>query len=77
MSTPQSIALAAPRLRIRQSTLGTTLGVLVAIAVSAAILALAGTRHISATSPVAASHVSSGPVAHYTCLGAARERCLP
>jgi hypothetical protein len=63
MSTPQPIAFPAPRVRFRQTALLTALGVLVAIAVSIAIIALTTGGHpATASSPVTVSQATSGSV---------------
>ena len=69
MSTPQSIALAPPHLRIRPAALATAFGVLVAITVSIVILALTGASHAAATSPVTASAATSSSVPQVQYLG--------
>jgi len=69
MSTPQSIAVVAPRFRIRQATLLAALGVLAAIAVSIVILAVTSANHTAAVAPVTASEASSGSVPAIRYLG--------
>ena len=69
MSTPQSIALPAPRLPVRQATLLTALGLLVAIAASILILALTATDHTAATTPATASPATSASVPQIRYLG--------
>lgn len=69
MSTPQSTALAARRFPIRPATLLTALGVLVAIAVSIAFLALPGANRTTATTPVTVSQAISGSVSPIRYLG--------
>ena len=69
MSTPHTIAVVAPRFQIRAATLGTALGVLVAIAVSIMFLALAGANHTTGTSPVTVSQATSGSVPQIHYLG--------
>lgn len=68
MSTPQTIARVTPRSRIRPGTILTTLGVLVAIAVTIAFLALTGTHHTTTTTTPATSSqaaASATPQTHY------------
>jgi hypothetical protein len=69
MSTPQTVALPAPRLRIRQATLLTALGLLVAIAASIVILALTGANHTTATIPATASQATSVSMPQIRYLG--------
>jgi hypothetical protein len=65
MSTPQTIL--TPRLRIRPGTGLTTLGVLVAIAITIAILALTGTHHTTVTTAATTSQAAATatPQTHY------------
>jgi NO-binding membrane sensor protein with MHYT domain len=69
MSTPQTIALGAPRFRIRPATLGTALGVLVAVAVSIVILGLAGAHRTTGMNPATGSQASNGAVSQVRYLG--------
>jgi hypothetical protein len=69
MSTPHTIRGAAPRFQIRPAALGTALGVLVAIAVSVAIVALTGAHRTTAASQVTASPATSGSVPQVRYLG--------
>lgn len=69
MSTPQTVALPAPRLQIRRATLLMALGLLVAAAASIAILALTGTNHSNARIPAASSQVTSVSVPQIRFLG--------
>jgi hypothetical protein len=75
MTTQQTSAPVAHRLRTRPATLLTALGVLVAITVSVLILALTG-ADLALARPVTGS--AAGPGSHYTCLGNAQPGlCLP
>jgi hypothetical protein len=67
MSTPQSIAFPATRVRVRHATLLTALGVLVAVAVTVVMLTLVGANHTTVTTPVTSSQaaVGSTPQTHY------------
>jgi hypothetical protein len=69
MSTPHSIPRGTPRIRIGRGTVLTALGVLVAIAVTITILALTGTHHTTAASPVTASQTSGASMPHTPYLG--------
>jgi hypothetical protein len=68
VSTAQATALPASRVRLRQATLVTALGVLVAVAVTIVIVALTTGGHTAtATTPVAVSEATGGsvPAVHY------------
>jgi hypothetical protein len=69
MTTPQTTARVAPRFRTRPAMLLTALGVLVAIVVSAAILAPTGAHRTTITTTIPATRpaLSSGsiPQIHY------------
>ncbi len=69
MSTPQTITRATPRLRIRPGTVLTTLGVLVAIALTIGILAVTGTHHTTITTPAATSQPAASATPHTHYLG--------
>jgi hypothetical protein len=69
MSTPHTIALPAPRIRIRQAPLLTALGLLAAITATIVILALNGANHTTATVPAPAVHATSGSVPRVRYLG--------
>jgi hypothetical protein len=69
MSTPQTIALPAPRLQIRQATLLTSLGLLIATAASILILALTSTSHTTATTPATGFRATSVSVPQIRYLG--------
>ena len=70
MSTPQTIAFPAPRLRLRHATLLTALGVLVAITVTVAVLALTtGAQHNATAVPVTSSAAIGGSVPAVRYLG--------
>jgi hypothetical protein len=76
MSTPQTIALRAPRFRIRQARLLTALGLLVAIAASIVILELSGANHTGATTPATVSQATSVAVPQVRYLGPRQEHAL-
>ena len=67
MYTPQPIEPFTPRVRIRPGTALTALGVLVAIALTIAFLALTSTHHTTVTIPATASQAaaSATPPTHY------------
>ena len=67
MSTPQTSARVTPRSRIRPGTILTTLGALVAIALTIVILALTGTHHTTVTTAATTSQASASatPQTHY------------
>ena len=69
MSTPQTITRPTPRSRIRPGAILTTLGVLVAIAVTIGILALTGTHHTTITTPATSSQAGASATLHTQYLG--------
>jgi hypothetical protein len=69
MTTPQTNAHIAHRLRIRPATPLTALGVLVAIAVSILILALTHAHRTATGSPVTPSQAAGGSVPELHYLG--------
>jgi hypothetical protein len=86
MPTPQTITRVGPRFPTRQTALLTALGVLIAVAVSIAFLALTGAHHttttttIPVTSPAASGSASQGnyvgrPGHRYWCVP--HKICLP
>ena len=79
MPTPQTITRVGPRFRTRQTALLAALGVLIAVAVTTAILALTGAHHTTATIPVTPSQADSGVVSQANYVGRRGHRfwCLP
>jgi hypothetical protein len=77
MSTPETIARVTPRSGIRPGTIVTALGVLLAISVTIALLALTGTHHTTVTTPAKTSPAaaSASPQTHY--LGPRQQQALP
>jgi hypothetical protein len=77
MSTPQTIARATPRSGIRPGTILTALGVLLAITITIALLALTGTHHTTVTTPASTSPAatSATPQTHY--LGPRQQQAPP
>ena len=69
MSTPQTITRPTPRSRIRPGAILTTLGVLVAIAVTIGILALTGTHHTTITTPATTPQGAATTTPHTHYLG--------
>lgn len=69
MSTPQTIAVPAPRLQIRPATLLTAFGLLIAIAASILILTLTGGNHTTATASATAVQATSVSVPQIRYLG--------
>jgi hypothetical protein len=74
MSTHQSIPHLAPRVRIGLGTVGTALGVLVAIAVAITILALTGANHTTVATPVTASQAAAASTPQVRYLGPRQEQ---
>jgi hypothetical protein len=69
MFTTQPIEPLTPRLRTRPAMVLTTLGVLVAIALTIGILALTGTHHTTITTPATTSQAAASATPHTQYLG--------
>lgn len=69
MSTPQAIARVTPGSRIRPGKVIPALGVLVAIAVTVAFLALTGTHHTTVTTPPTTSQAAASAAPQTRYLG--------
>jgi hypothetical protein len=79
MSAPQTIRRAGPGFRTRQAARLTALGVLIAAAVSIAILALTSAHHITTTSPLTPFQAASSSVSRVNYVGTRGHRywCMP